>query len=79
MRTWTLNLQTDYNMESNQPTLTFSPERYATLHKLISLGLDALPDDKCTEDVLGAVAWFSATGALYEGYENYDPLCRLAK
>ncbi len=54
-----------------RPTLTLSPERYAVLHKLINLGLDALPDDECTEDVLGAVAWFSATGALYDGYENY--------
>ncbi len=54
-----------------EPSLTFSPECYTTLHKLVSLGLDALPDNECTEDVLAAVAWFSATGALYDGYENH--------
>jgi hypothetical protein len=57
----------------SRPTLTFSPERYAVLHKLISLGLDALPDNECTEDVLSSVTWFSSVGALYPEYKNYDP------
>ena len=54
-----------------KPTLTFNPEQYNILHKLISLGLDRLNGDECTDDVLNTVAWFSATGALYKGYENH--------
>ena len=56
-----------------QPSLTFTPEQYAILHKLVSIGLDQLSDEECTAEVLTTVAWFSTTGALYAGYENYCP------
>ena len=56
-----------------RPAIVPSPEQYAVLHKLVSLGLDALPDDECTEEVLSTVAWFSTTGVLYSEYQNYEP------
>ena len=63
----------------DQPTITLNPQQFQILHRLIALGLDQLPDEECTEEVLNEVAKFSGIAITYEGYDFHPDYALTAR